>query len=300
MTDKGKAWSKQTPEVLEAICEALRLGVPSSRAAKMSGISYKTFCTWRSRGWELIEQADEDSSEALPFEARFAIEVEANLVQFMKPFLARIRAESQGAGKGDWRAARAILEMRFPDEFSEKVHAAKSARLEVSGAIDVNHAHGYQEFLVLRNMTHEELAFEIEKLDSRKNFERLEGEGLDAAIAVAESKLAGMIAARDAGYGFMPCNLNVGNPAIRPAPLPAIDLDETEFSEPPAVPAVGVSGAATIGPAPDTGAAVVLAASVPVAPSSEIARERAQIGIGFDGKTGQAIPIYDGDEDLSL
>ena len=126
MTAKPKAWSKQTEVTLEAICEALRLGVPSSRAAKSAGISYQSFCAWRSAGWAEIEGADEDSSEPLSFVARFAVEVEASLVSFMAPFLERIRDETKGAGKGDWRAARAILEMRFPDEFSEKVHAPRA------------------------------------------------------------------------------------------------------------------------------------------------------------------------------
>ena len=132
---KPKARSKQTDATLTAICEALRLGVPSSRAAKSSGISYQTFCTWRTAGWEAIEAAPEDSSEPLSFVVKFAVEVEAALVEFMSPFLARIRDETTGKGKGDWRACRAILEMRFPDEFSEKVRAAQTAKLEISGTV---------------------------------------------------------------------------------------------------------------------------------------------------------------------
>ena len=40
-----------------------------------------------------------------------------------------------------------------------------------------------------------------------------------------------MIEARDGGFGFMPCNWNVGEPAIRPAAPAAIDLNESEHSE---------------------------------------------------------------------
>ena len=182
-----KARKKQTDSTLDDVCSRLRAGVPFANSCKAAGISTQTGHVWRSAGWELIEQADEDSDAPLPFVARFAVAVESSLVAYMSPFPKRITDELEGSGRGDWKVCQSILAARFPDSFSEKTHVAKSQRVEVSGQIDVNHAHGYQQFLALRNMSKQELAFEIEKFDSRKNFERLEGEVLDAAIAVAES-----------------------------------------------------------------------------------------------------------------
>ena len=227
-----EARSKQTPETLEKICEALRAGIPISRSAKAAGVSYQTVCNWRNAGWEAIDTEAEDSDAPISFVARFAIEVEAALVHFMAPFLARIRDEAKGVGKGDWRAARAILEMRFPDEFSEKVAAAKSGKLEVSGQIAMEHQHGYREFLNLRNMTGGELALEMERLESQVDHTPISGTDLDAQIGILEGKLDSMREAAARGHGWVAANwLVVGEPAIRPAVPTVIDLNESEHRE---------------------------------------------------------------------
>ena len=228
---KPKARSKQTDATLTAICEALRLGVPSSRAAKSSGISYQTFCTWRTAGWEAIEAAPEDSSEPLSFVAKFAVEVEAALVEFMSPFLARIRDETTGKGKGDWRACRAILEMRFPDEFSEKVRAAQTAKLEISGTVTHEMRQIYDDHLRWKNMDRLELKYELERLDAQIVEHAVEGENLDAEITFLEGKLSAMVQSRARDTPFYPGNWLTGNPAIRPTVPKVIDLDEYEIKD---------------------------------------------------------------------
>ena len=283
-----KARKKQTEATLHDVCSRLRAGVPFAHSCKAAGISKQTGHVWRSAGWESIESADEDSDAPLPFVARFAVAVESALVEYMAPFLKRITDELEGSGKGDWKVCQSILAARFPDSFSEKTHVAKSQRVEVSGQIDVNHRHSYQEFLAFRNMSKQELLFEIEKMDSRKNFERLEGEVLDAAIAVAESKLAGMIEARDSGHGFMPCNWNTGAPAIRPTVPEAIELDVTEYKE-----LAAVSGAAPVGLAPNAAGAELILSSAPATPPLSS-------GFAFDAATGLAYHPPVEDEDLTL
>ena len=298
MADKPKARSKQTDATLEAICEALRMGVPSSRASKAAGISYQTFCTWRTAGWEAIEAADEDSDAPLTFVARFAVEVEAALVAFMGPFLKRIREEATGKGKGDWRACRAILEMRFPDEFSEKVRAAQTAKLEISGTVTHEMRQIYDDHLRWKNMDRLELKYELERLDAQIVEHAVEGENLDAEITFLEGKLAAMCQSRARGTPFYPGNWLTGNPAIKPAAPAAIELDESEYTE-----LAAVSGAAPVSLAPDsTDAAVVLPESAAsVAPSPEIAPARVQTGIAYDAHGLAFHPTADEvDEDVTL
>ena len=289
MTKRGKAWSKQRPETMVAICDALRAGIPTKRSAKMAGISYQTFQNWRSSGWTAIEEAPDDSTEPLPFVAKFAVEVEAALVEFMAPFLKRIRDDATGQGKGDWRAARAILEMRFPHEFSEKVQAATSARLEVSGQIDVAHQHDYQEFLNFRKMSPLELQFEIERLSSQVDHATIKGVELAAEIEFHQAKVAAMIEAHESGLFFNKSNWLARRPAVRvalpsPAELPVIDNDEDLAAEslpPDSAPIL-------------TGSATSSGEPLPVAPSQVTAVRRT---ISYDSN---GLAFYPSDEDLSL
>ena len=149
MSGTSTARSKQTQATLDTITESLRMGIPFSRSCKAAGISAQSGHAWRQAGWQEIEEADANSNEAISFVGRFAIAVEGALVEFMGPLVARLRDESTGKGKGDWRAAKELLASRFPNEFSEKTHAAKSARLEIAGDI----AHSFHDRLKLTRLS---------------------------------------------------------------------------------------------------------------------------------------------------
>ena len=58
---------RQTPEVLSAVCDGLRSGLPIKRAAMAAGISEKTFHNWRGDGWHSIEKTDQDSDAPMSF-----------------------------------------------------------------------------------------------------------------------------------------------------------------------------------------------------------------------------------------
>ena len=251
MAATKQARSRQTNEVMDAICESLRLGIPFDRSCKAAGISKQSGHNWRRTGWQEIEEADPDSKEPLGFTARFAIEVELALVEFMGPLVQRVRDAAAGKGKGDWRAAQQLLASRFPDEWSERTHVAKSLRIEVAGNIGVN-VHGFAEFVALRKMTRPELLLKSEQLQTQIDNKPVSGQDLDDEIEFLESKVAAMRDARAGNLGFTPGNWLVGSPAARPI---AIDLEDSEFTE-----------AASFGDAPvevDQADIVVAAGSIP-------------------------------------
>lgn len=242
---------KQSDEVMDTICASLRLGIPFDRSCKAAGISKQSGHNWRRDGWLAIEKADPNSENPLGFTARFAIEVEQALVTFMAPLVQKVRDAAAGEGKGDWRAAQQLLAARFPDEWSERTHVAKSQRLEVAGNIDFN-SHGFAEFLSFRKMTRPELLASIEQFQTQIDHTPIDGQNLVDEISFLEAKLAAMKAAFAGNRGFMPGNWLVGRPAARPI---AIDLEAGEFTE-----------AASFGDAPvavDQADIVVAAESIP-------------------------------------
>lgn len=296
MTDKAR--KKQTTETLESVCESLRAGISFTRSCSISGISKQTGFAWRNAGWNAIESEDADSDAPISFVAKFALETELALGDFQRPLIQRIRDGASGKGKGDWRAALAVLASRFPDEWSERTHVAKSARVEVTGQVAVEHQHGYAEYVRLRTMSYAELLVHMDQTQSKIEHNPIKGGDLDAEIAHLEARVAAMRETREKGHNWVLANWLAGKPAIRPS---VIDLDETEYSEPPVMSAIEVSSAAPVGLAPNAaGVGVVLPEPTPANPHSEIARSRVQTGIGFDCDSGLAFPIFDDDEDLSL
>ena len=187
MAKSGKAWTKQNDVTLTSVCDNLRKGVPFARCCKVSGISESTGHAWRTDGWSQIqENEDLDSDEELSFPARFALEVEIAARDFMAPMIQKIRDGADGKSKGDWRAAQSILNSLYPHEFSEKVATAKSARVEISGSVTLEMQRVYADHMQIMSMTKEELAFHAADVQSRLDHRSIEGEELDAEIAVAE------------------------------------------------------------------------------------------------------------------
>ena len=318
MTIETTARSKQTEETLQAVCESLRMGLPFDRSCKLSGISKQTGHTWRNSGWSQIEDTPEDSDEPLSFTVRFAIEVEAALRDFMAPLIERIRQGGTGKDKGDWRAAAALLAARFPDEFSEKTHVAKSQRVELSGELAIQHSADFAHYMSLRNMSHEELNYEHERLQSQIDHRSLKGIELDAEINFTEAKLGAMQQARESGHGFVRANWLTspmkGRPKPRPIPidLEAHEIPAADFSSLAPTEASGRVSSTSPDASPleiaapsssfrgaKTGAGAVSDATAPATPP------RTRAGFG-PGKYGQMVPMFkdaDGniyDEDLTL
>ena len=298
-TSTARARSRQTDEVMDTVCASLRLGIPFNRSCRAAGIGDRTGREWRQVGWRSIEEADPSSDEPLSFTARFAIEVEAALVEFMAPLVERVRDAAAGRGKGDWRAAQQLLAARFPDEFSERTHVAKSQRVEVAGSIGIN-THGFEEFVALRKMSFAELRAATEKIQAQIDNDPITGKNLDDEISFLEAKLAAMRDERATTGSFTPGNWLTLSSARRPI---AIDLEDREFTE--AAPlAIGLEAA-------PSGDGLVHAGSTPIAagaasvvrvapadlPEAAPRLARVQTGIGYDAATGLAIPMFAGDDD---
>ena len=216
MTDRPKAPRKQTVETLESVCQSLRAGVSFSRSCKISGVSKQTGHAWRNAGWQQIDAASDDLDGPISFVARFALETELALADFMRPLIERMRDGASGKGRGDWRAAKELLASRFPDEWSEKVATAKSAKLEVSGQIDVAHEHSYAQFVALQKLTREELQFEVERIQGQVDNAVIDGDDLAAEISFHQAKLAAMIEAHETERSFSKSNWITGRgPAVR-------------------------------------------------------------------------------------
>ena len=281
---------RQTPEVLAKVCGSLRAGLPIKRAAMGAGISERTFYNWRRQGWALIEETDAESDEALPFVALFALQVESALSDYIKPLIAQIAEAAKGKGRGDWRAAHAILAGRFPHEFSERVAVAKSQKVEVTGGVELIYRRRE-----LDRMTTDELDAVIER--SRiQQYAGLSGEGLDSEITKLESILSGLYKARDQQAHFV--SRRKISPVIHDKrPTPPLSLESYEV--------VGVSGfehapdeiLAANQQAPDTTGAAVVVDAAPVTLPEPVPVAVKRPGFGYD-QHGLAIQLTD--EDLSL
>lgn len=282
MAGTAAAWTKQTEETLIQVCDAVRTGLPLARAFKSSGISERTGHNWREKGWAQIDEADASAGEEMRFEARFAVAVEAALIQFMGPLVRRINAaatgEGRGKGRGDWRAAKELLASRFPDEWSERTHVAKSQKVEVSGGIDHN---VYS--VRIASMTNDELRFESDRHDA-VICAGLGGMSLDREISRHETALADLFKRRDQQRG---------NGALIPGNLarrPPVELVARVIEHEP----VEILAAAKVA-RDKAGVAEVVA--VAAAAPFEVHEEPRRRGIGYD-QHGLAFNLSD--EDLSL
>ena len=58
MPGSSEKRSKQTQETMDAICDAVRMGLPLKQSCKSAGISERTGRDWRERGWLEIDAAN--------------------------------------------------------------------------------------------------------------------------------------------------------------------------------------------------------------------------------------------------
>ena len=93
--------SSYTDEVVEKVCEGIRLGLTYDLAAEYGGIGESTFYTWKKSFREFREAVTHASAHAAAVN------------------MARINAAGQG---GDWRASAWIMEHRFPEQYGRQIH----------------------------------------------------------------------------------------------------------------------------------------------------------------------------------
>tara|TARA_Y100000310_G_C20546718_1_gene745948 strand:+ start:196 stop:630 length:435 start_codon:yes stop_codon:yes gene_type:complete len=129
--------SKLTPEVADAVVEALEMGASQSEAAASVGVGLSTLEEWLSRG-----RGRNSRRSSRGVYATFAGRCERALPSGTVKLLKCVTA----AGGKDWKAAAHLLACREPDRFSPK------RRLEHAGEVKVD-------FIAnLANLTPEQLA----------------------------------------------------------------------------------------------------------------------------------------------
>lgn len=97
---------KYTPEIVERLLKAIRLGMAYKHAAAYAGISEDTFYTWMKEKTEFSEQVKEAEADGIA----------TNFAKIQK-----------AATNGSWQASAWILERRHPEEYGRQ-------RLEITGA----------------------------------------------------------------------------------------------------------------------------------------------------------------------
>ena len=276
---------RQTLEVLSAICDGLRQGLPIKRAAMSAGISEKTFHLWRNAGWGEVERTDESSDAEMSFFVQFALQTEAAICAYMLPLIERVSSAAHGGGKGDWRAAVMILQGRFPHEFSERVAVAKSQKVEIGATI----SHDFS-VMHLQSMSDAELSAELESIHWSMRSSMLYGDELGEVIDYMEEKLSLMRHHFAAKTAYFPDRETSWRPGSKAAAGIEPGLIEHEDNE--------ICAAVLEAPDEAEGLGVVAQPSAtPRAMSFEVQEKRPARGFGFN-KFGDAINLAD--EDLSL
>ena len=143
--------SKLTPELQEAICNDIALGMTFRQAAKVNGIGESTFYDWmaigrqRPRGRErrfrdAVVQAEAEGAKALLTIIREAA-VRGHHVQEVTELAdsnGRIYETRRTVKRtfGDWRAAVRMLEMRHPEDYGKQV-VTHEGNVGISGSSDL-------------------------------------------------------------------------------------------------------------------------------------------------------------------
>ena len=284
--------SRQTDEVLEQVVAGLRMGLPLKRVFRVAGIGERTGHLWREQGWKEINQADADADGDLSFRARFAIGVESAMVDFMAPLVKTINETAQGKGgrgKEAWRAAKELLAMKFPDEWSERTHVAKSQKVEVAGSLRLT-----PEAMRLQAMSDAELRAETEAVHWSMRSSMLYGEALGEVIDYMEGKLSLMRYHYEGNTAYFPDRDEAWRPGsgrgkravsgIEPKPM-LIEHEEDEIQ-------------AAVLQAPDAAGGPVVVPEPPATP--HIYEDPRPTGQGFN-RFGNAINLAEyTDADLSL
>lgn len=100
--------SKYTPEVLRAVCDAIREGNTQQDSAALAGIGVSTFHEWMAKYPEFAEGVEKAHAD---FKRANVAAIRA----------AGVRPQKDGTLKGQWQANAWLLERKYPDEYGQRV-----------------------------------------------------------------------------------------------------------------------------------------------------------------------------------
>lgn len=124
---EDRAPNGHRPAIIRAqrdkIIELVRGGAPPTTAAVVCGVPRRTHENWLRKG-----RADDAPD---PYR-RYADEIQAAIEEYKLGEIGTIHAQ----GEKDWRAALALLERRFPDEFAERKRVDSRIQVQVTPMID--------------------------------------------------------------------------------------------------------------------------------------------------------------------
>jgi len=126
--------SKISPNLIEDVCNWLKLGYYQEDAAVMAGISPSTFYEWMKKGDEMDDNIEEDKALPSPDSSlpatQEAVEIEVvNMYSEFSEAVKRARAEAEGAhirnirraaDNGSWQASAWWLERSFPKKWGKR------------------------------------------------------------------------------------------------------------------------------------------------------------------------------------
>ena len=121
--------TKLTTDIIEDICNWLKLGYYQEDAATMAGISTSTFYDWMKKGDEGQKALESGVSSSLPA-TQEGSEVEVvDMFQEFSEAVKKARAEAEGAhirnirkaaDNGTWQASAWFLERSFPQKWGKR------------------------------------------------------------------------------------------------------------------------------------------------------------------------------------
>ena len=126
--------SKISPNLIEDVCNWLKLGYYQEDAAVMAGISPSTFYEWMKKGDEMDDIREEDKALPSPDSSlpatQEAVKIEVvNMYSEFSEAVKRARAEAEGAhirnirraaDNGSWQASAWWLERSFPKKWGKR------------------------------------------------------------------------------------------------------------------------------------------------------------------------------------
>ena len=121
--------TKLTPDLIQEVCNWLKLGYYQEDAATMAGISASTYYDWMKKGDDAQKALESGDSSSLPA-TQEGDEVEVvNMFQEFSEAVKKARAEAEGAhirnirkaaDNGTWQASAWFLERSFPKKWGKR------------------------------------------------------------------------------------------------------------------------------------------------------------------------------------